>query len=64
MARTFVEVNRVEEPFTAILDSELFRRRLQEHKSKGSNDALLLSNQILELGYQPENGEVPEMLPW
>ena len=38
MARTFAEANRVEEPFTAILDSEAYRRRLLEQKSKMPND--------------------------
>jgi hypothetical protein len=33
-ARRFVEANRVDEPFTAILDSEAYRRRLQEQKDK------------------------------
>jgi hypothetical protein len=31
-ARAFVEQNRVDEPFTAILDSEAYRRRLHEAK--------------------------------
>src|SRR5262249_2986911 len=38
MARSFAEANRVEEPFTAILDSDAYRRRLLEQKNKTPND--------------------------
>jgi hypothetical protein len=42
MARTFAETNRVDEPFTAILDSEAHRRRVQERES-GPHNPLQLS---------------------
>jgi glycosyltransferase involved in cell wall biosynthesis len=41
LARTFAEANRVEEPFTAILDSKAYRRRLEEQKNAMPNDQLL-----------------------
>ena len=47
MARTFAEANRVEEPFTAILDSEAHRRRLRENAM--SHNALQLTNEMLDL---------------
>jgi hypothetical protein len=49
MARTFVEANRVEEPFTAILDSDAHRRRLQERKNTAHHDPLQLTLLDLEL---------------
>ena len=42
LARTFAEANRVDEPFTAILDSETHRRRLQEQENSVPNDPLQL----------------------
>jgi 16S rRNA C1402 (ribose-2'-O) methylase RsmI len=48
MARAFAEANRVEEPFTAILDSEAYRRRLLE-QHKTPNDGLRLADQTLDL---------------
>jgi hypothetical protein len=49
MARTFAEANRVDEPFTAILDSDAYRRRLQERENTGQHDPLQLSLLDLEL---------------
>jgi glycosyltransferase involved in cell wall biosynthesis len=43
MARTFAEVNRVDEPFTAILDSEEHRRRIQERENSEHHNPLQLS---------------------
>jgi glycosyltransferase involved in cell wall biosynthesis len=46
MARTFSEINRVEEPFSAILDSEAYRRRQQERKNAADKDPLQLANEF------------------
>ena len=43
MARAFAEINRVDEPFTAILDSDEHRRRLQERENAGQHNPLQLS---------------------
>jgi glycosyltransferase involved in cell wall biosynthesis len=43
MARKFAEANRVDEPFTAILDSEEHRRRVQEREKTGPHNPLQLS---------------------
>jgi glycosyltransferase involved in cell wall biosynthesis len=43
MARKFAEANRVDEPFTAILDSEEHRRRVQEREAAGPHNPLQLS---------------------
>jgi glycosyltransferase involved in cell wall biosynthesis len=43
MARTFAEINRVDEPFTAILDSDEHRRRVQERESAAQQNPLQLS---------------------
>jgi glycosyltransferase involved in cell wall biosynthesis len=43
MASRFAEANRVDEPFTAILDSDLHRRRIQERKEAAHRDPLQLS---------------------
>jgi glycosyltransferase involved in cell wall biosynthesis len=43
MARTFAEINRVDEPFTAILDSDEHRRRLQERENGAQRNPLQLS---------------------
>ncbi len=42
-ARAFAETNQVHEPFSAILDSDAYRARLQERKNTGPNDPLQLS---------------------
>ena len=61
MARTFVEVNRVDEPFTAILDSDAYRRRLEEQGKTETPDArLLVTNQLLDLGPQFDGDDVQE----
>ena len=38
MARTFAEANRVDKPFTAILDSDEYRSRIQERKNAERQD--------------------------
>src|SRR5262245_10886796 len=43
MARAFAEVNRVDEPFSAILDTDAYRRRIEERKKTAQNDPLQLS---------------------
>lgn len=43
MARAFAEINRVDEPFTAILDSDEHRRRLQEREKIAQRNPLQLS---------------------
>jgi glycosyltransferase involved in cell wall biosynthesis len=43
MARTFAEANRVDEPFTAILDSEEHRRRVAERENAETRNPLQLS---------------------
>ena len=49
LARTFAEANRVDEPFTAILDSEKHRRRLQAQKGEESHDPLQMTSQSFDL---------------
>jgi glycosyltransferase involved in cell wall biosynthesis len=43
MARTFAETNRIDEPFTAILDSDSHRRRVQERENAAPHNPLQLS---------------------
>jgi glycosyltransferase involved in cell wall biosynthesis len=43
MARAFAEINRVDEPFTAILDSDEHRRRLEEREKADQRNPLQLS---------------------
>jgi glycosyltransferase involved in cell wall biosynthesis len=43
MARKFAETNRMDEPFSAILDSEAHRRRLRERENGAINNPLQLS---------------------
>ena len=43
IARTFAEANRVDEPFTAILDSDAHRRRAQERENAAAHNPLQLS---------------------
>jgi hypothetical protein len=50
MARKFAEVNRVDEPFTAILDSDALRRRVQEREQHEPCDPLQLS--LLEVIFE------------
>jgi glycosyltransferase involved in cell wall biosynthesis len=49
-ARVFVEQNRVDEPFTAVLDSEAYRRRLHEAKHAPDSVGKVWGRQLLELG--------------
>jgi hypothetical protein len=59
MARTFTEANRVDEPFTAILDSDAHRRRLQERKNIAYHDPLQLTLPDLELETALYDGAIP-----
>jgi glycosyltransferase involved in cell wall biosynthesis len=54
MARTFAVANRVDEPFSAILDSEVHRRRIEERKSAAQRDSLQLSLLELEVDFSQE----------
>jgi glycosyltransferase involved in cell wall biosynthesis len=48
-ARVFVEENRVDEPFTAVLDSEAYRKRLQEAKHAPASSGKVWGRQIADL---------------
>jgi glycosyltransferase involved in cell wall biosynthesis len=54
MARTFAVANRVDEPFSAILDSEAHRRRIEERKSAAQRDPLQPSLLELEVDFSQE----------
>jgi glycosyltransferase involved in cell wall biosynthesis len=61
-ARAFVEQNRVDEPFTAILDSDAYRRQLQQAKQGLSGHGPAQSQRLLDLvrfHLEPANGEAP-----
>lgn len=49
-ARRFIEQNRVDEPFTAVLDSDAYRRRLQEEKHGAGGRAAPMTLQAIDLG--------------
>jgi glycosyltransferase involved in cell wall biosynthesis len=49
-ARAFVENNRVDEPFSAVLDSDAYRRRLHEAKHSPSESVRVWGRELLELG--------------
>jgi glycosyltransferase involved in cell wall biosynthesis len=51
MARAFAEANRVDEPFTAVLDSEAYRARLKDRRDGQADERLRL---IVELPESPE----------
>jgi hypothetical protein len=53
MARAFVEVNRVDEPFSAILDTDAYRRRIEERKNAAHSDPLQLSFFDMEMEVVP-----------
>lgn len=53
MARAFAEVNRVDEPFSAILDADAYRRRIEERKNAVQSDPLQLSFFDLEMEVMP-----------
>jgi glycosyltransferase involved in cell wall biosynthesis len=53
MARTFSVANRIDEPFSAILDSEAHRRRIEERKNAQA-DPLQLSLLELEIDFTQE----------
>jgi len=59
MARAFAEANRVAEPFTAILDSDAHRRRVEERKSTAQHDPLQLTQLDLELEIALYDGAIP-----
>jgi glycosyltransferase involved in cell wall biosynthesis len=59
MARKFAEVNRVDEPFTAILDSEAHRRRVQEREDGVRNNPLQLSLLDVILDEALYDGAIP-----
>jgi len=59
MARRFAEANRVDEPFTAILDSDEHRRRIQERKNAEQPDPLQVSLADLELESMFHDGVIP-----
>jgi glycosyltransferase involved in cell wall biosynthesis len=64
MARAFAEANRVDEPFTAVLDSEAYRRRLLEERNAAANE-LRLSNSALEIAAfetEPDSALLDEAL--
>lgn len=48
-ARRFIEENRVDEPFTAVLDSDSYRRRLQDDKRRTSGTAVPVTLQAIDL---------------
>ena len=54
-ARRFVEANRVDAPFTAILDSRAHRQRLQKRKEVAHNDDVRLDSELIDLfaGIEP-----------
>jgi len=62
MARAFAEANRVDEPFTAILDSETYRRRLQAQKDSVKKDKIPPPNRIVDLTAM--QFELDEALAW
>lgn len=49
MARRFAEANRVDEPFTAILDSEAYRARLAQQENPEFNNPLQLKLSLPEM---------------
>ena len=59
MARTFAEANRVDQPFTAILDSDEHRRRVQERKNASAHNPLELT--LLDLS--PDDGLYDGAIP-
>jgi len=59
MARTFSEANRIDEPFSAILDSDAHRRRVQARKDTAQHDPLQLTLQDLELDTALYDGAIP-----
>ena len=54
-ARAFAEANRVDEPFTAVLDSEAYRRQLRKKKKQDEQQFVPESVGELEL-WQPRIG--------
>jgi glycosyltransferase involved in cell wall biosynthesis len=59
MARAFTEANRVDEPFTAILDSDTHRQRVEERKCTAQHDPLQLTHLDLELETASYDGAIP-----
>ena len=50
-ARKFTEANRIPEPFTAVFDSELYRRRIEavDSSASGVREETPLMNQLVDL---------------
>jgi hypothetical protein len=48
MARAFTEINRVDEPFMAIFDSEAYRQRISTRKAVNELDLLVLDAELVE----------------
>ena len=61
MARSFSEANRVDEPFTAILDSDAYRLRLEEQKDPALRNPLQLKLTLLDPVLEEElyTGAIP-----
>jgi glycosyltransferase involved in cell wall biosynthesis len=53
MARAFAEANKVEEPFSAVLDAETYRQRWERQKHSRPSDELRLPGELIEI---PEVG--------
>lgn len=61
-AREFAVANRVDEPFTAILDSETYRRRLEEEDRRAKQSGGTVSVRVLEIEAETETPEVEEFI--
>jgi glycosyltransferase involved in cell wall biosynthesis len=54
-ARVFTEINRIDQPFTSVFDSEMYRRRIVEAQraNNGFGQDVPLMNQLLDLSQLP-----------
>ncbi|MGQ0507143.1 MAG: glycosyltransferase [Myxococcaceae bacterium] len=59
-ARVFAEENRVDQPFTAVLDSEAYRRRLEKSHRREPNDPAGFDVHILDLEGRWPDGDSAE----
>jgi glycosyltransferase involved in cell wall biosynthesis len=57
-ARRFIEANRVDRPFTAILDSEAYRKQLEDAKQAEDAPPVPLTTQVLDLDSAFEHEQV------
>jgi glycosyltransferase involved in cell wall biosynthesis len=48
-ARAFCEANRVDEPFTAVFDSDTYRQRIAEVKAQGTSKAVPITTEVFDL---------------